>query len=154
MEKTVLFTNEVQIKKFENENQLFIDSTFRFHPKDYYQVFIILADIGGGKIIFPIFHILMSNKSAYSYYTIFNHINNLIDKLKIQFSFNNCHIMIDFEHGLRDTLKKLYPKCILEGCFFHFSKALWTKSKKLGLINKKNIDITSIINMSFKNIPF
>ena len=79
-----------------------MDPTFQSCPKDYYQVFNILADIGGGKIIFPIFHILMSNKSAYAYYTIFNHINILIDKLKINFSFNNCHIMTYFEHGLRD----------------------------------------------------
>lgn len=62
--------------------------------------------------------------------------------------------MTDFEHGLRTTLKNMYPKCILEGCFFHFSKALWTKSKKFGLINKKYIGITRIINLSFKILPF
>lgn len=75
-EKIVLFTSEVQIKKLEFANQIFMDSTFRSCPKDYYQVFNILADFRAGKIIFRFFHILMSNKSSYAYHTIFYHINN------------------------------------------------------------------------------
>jgi len=123
-----LSTSEVQIKKLEKPKQIFMNSKFRCCSYEYYQVFNILVDIGEGKIIFPIFHILMSNKSSYSYFIIFNHLNNLIDKMKIIFSFNNSHIMANFEHGLRDTIKTLYPDCILEGYFFHYSKAIWTKS--------------------------
>ena len=153
-EKIVIFTSEVQIKKLEKAARVFIDATFRCSPKEYYQLFNILADIGEGNIIFPIFHVLMTNKSSYSYSVIFNNLNNIINKMKINFSFNNCHIMTDFEHGLRETIKEFYPDCILEGCFFHYSKSLWNKSKKLGLISKKYINNTRFINSAFKIYPF
>ena len=57
--------------------------------------------------------------------------------MKINFSSNKTHIMKDFEHPLRKVLNELYPNCYLEGCYFHYSKALWKTAQKLGLINKK-----------------
>ena len=42
--------------------------------------------------------------------------------------------MIDFEHVLANIVRELYPKCYLEGCYFHYSKALWKKAKKLGIL--------------------
>ena len=45
-------------------------------------------------------------------------------------------IMSDFEIPLRKALKKGFTECILQGCFFHYCKAIWAKIKKLNLFKK------------------
>ena len=62
--------------------------------------------------------------------------------------------MTDFEKPLRKALKNIYPNCLLEGCYFHHVKALWGKSKNLGLINKANIKFLRFIIFGFKIYPF
>ena len=52
----------------------------------------------------------------------------------IKFKFENAHIITDYEHPLR---KALFTNSKLEGCFFNYSKALWKRAKKYGLIAKK-----------------
>ena len=47
-----------------------------------------------------------------------------------------------------------YPEAILERYCIHFIKALWEKSKRLGICNKKTINDTKIIIYGFKIYPF
>ena len=103
-----------------------------------YQLFNIIISIEEGKFIFSVIHVLMTHKSEFSYRIIFHNLNTIIKAKKIKFNFEKKHIMTDFEHALRNILKELYPNCYLEGCFFHYSKALWKKAKKIGLINKNS----------------
>ena len=55
----ILFTSEIQLKKLEKADQIFMDSTFKIYPKNFYQLFNIIITIEGGKFIFPVKHILM-----------------------------------------------------------------------------------------------
>ena len=96
----------------------------------------------------------MTHKSAYSYKVIFKYLKELIETMKINFSFEKVHIMTDFEHSLRKVIKEIYPKCFPEGCYFHYSKALWNKAKKMGLLNKKYIKILRLIIIGYKMYPF
>ena len=49
------------MKKLEKNGQIFMDATFKSCPKNYYQLFNILVDVDEGKLIFPVFHILMTH---------------------------------------------------------------------------------------------
>jgi len=124
LESLILFTSEIQLKKLEKAEQIFMDATFKVCPKNFYQLFNIIISIEEGKFIFPAIHVLMTHKSEFSYRMIFHNLNTIIKAKKIKFNFEKKHIMTDFEHALRNTLKELYPNCYLEGCFFHYSKAL------------------------------
>ena len=154
LESLILFTSEIQLKKLEKAEQIFMDATFKVCPKNFYQLFNIIISIEEGKFIFPVIHVLMTHKSEFSYRMIFNNLNIIIKAKKIEFNFEKKHIMTDFEHALRNILKELYPNCYLEGCFFHYSKALWKKAKKIGLINKNSIKITRFIIFAYKMYPF
>ena len=138
----------------EKASQILMDATFLCYPKKFYQLFNIIAVIGENHFLFPIIHVLMTHKSSYSYEKIFNNINEIIKEMDIKFSFNKAHIMSSFEHPLLKAIKKIYPQCILEGCYFHYSKALWIKSKKLGLVNQKYIKIIIFIIFGYKKHPF
>ena len=37
--------------------------------------------------------------------------------------------MTDFENTLRKAIITIYPDSFLEGCFFHYVKALWGNQK-------------------------
>ena len=62
--------------------------------------------------------------------------NILFENVGINFTFDKNNIMTDFEHGLRKVLKKLYSNSILEECYFRYTKALWNKAKKHGMLKK------------------
>ena len=153
-EMIIIFSSEIQLKKLEKAKQIFMDATFKSCPKNFYQLFNILVDIDQGKIVFPVAHILMTHKSSYSYKIIFEYLNNLIKSMEINFTFDKAHIMTDFEHSLRKVISEMYPNCYLEGCYFHYSKSLWNKAKKLGLINKKYLQTTKVIIFAYKMYHF
>ena len=94
-----------------------------------YKLFNIIAVNEKNDYIFPIVHILMTHKSRYSYETIFKSINQILEEMNINFSFNKSHIMTDFENTLRKAIITIYPDSFLEGCFFHYVKALWGNQK-------------------------
>ena len=41
--------------------------------------------------------------------------------------------MIDFELAVHNVIRTLFPDCIIKGCIFHFSQALWRKLQEVGL---------------------
>ena len=84
-ERINIFTSEIQKKKLEKITQIFMDETFSSWLKNFYQFFNIITDIVAGKYTFPIAHILMYYKSAYSYKYIFNCLNIFIQSMKIVF---------------------------------------------------------------------
>jgi len=96
----------------------------------------------------------MINKTNTSYEKIFEVLNKILKTLNIDNKFKNKYFMSGFEWGLRKAIKLKYPKTILEGCYFHFIKALWEKSKRLGICNKKTIIDSKIIIFGFKIYPF
>ena len=62
-----------------------MDATFKSCPKNYYQLFNLLVDVDERKLIFPVFHILMTHKSSYSYLILFEYLNNLLKQIGIKF---------------------------------------------------------------------
>ena len=62
--------------------------------------------------------------------------------------------MIDFEKPLQNAVKTNFPNAIVDGCYFHFVKLLWTKAKTFGLCSKKKLKITKILIFILKIIPF
>ena len=62
--------------------------------------------------------------------------------------------MWDFEKSLQKSIKKNFPISIIDRCFFHFVKLLWSKAKSFGLCKKKYLKNTKIILFILKIIPF
>ena len=153
-EMIIIFISEIQLKKLEKAKQIFMDATFKSCPKNFYQLFNILVDIDQGKIVFPVAHILMTHKSSYFLKIIFENLNNLIKSMEINFTFDKAHIMTDFEHVIRKVISEIHPYCHPKGFYFHYSKSLWNKTKKLNLINKRYIKILRFIIFGYKMHQF
>ena len=77
-------------------------------------------------------HLLISSKKTEEYIASFvNAANNAKILLSPKF------IMTDFEKGLVNALKWVFPKSKVLDCQFHFAKALWKRAGKLGLRQKE-----------------
>ena len=149
-ESFIIFTTVYQLKILRDANIIYIDATFRTAPKGFYQMLNIIADDSNSHINIPVAHIPMTHKTQFLYEHVLNTLLNIASDNGLELSFDSKTIMTDFEKPIRNAIKKISKGVKLKGCFFHFVKALWSKSKKLGLCCKNKIKYTKIIIFCLK----
>ncbi len=118
-------------------DELFIDATFKVAPKKYYQLLNILGYILSHKIYVPSAHIIMNSKTKFAYKHIFSYLKELLSDNNINANFENKIITTDYEKSLRKAITEVLKPKYLQGCYFHFSKAIWKKCRDYGLTSKK-----------------
>ena len=131
-----------------------MDGTFKSCPKSFYQIYNIIGKDKKTGMIIPLIFILMSHKSYDSYFYVFDFIQKLLKKEKIELDIKNIFFMLDFEKASRRALKTIFPDSRILGCYFHYVKALWSKAKKEGLTKKNIIFDTYILIFAFKMFQF
>ena len=143
-EKYIIFTTKFQINLLAKCTQILIDGTFKSCPRSYYQILNIsgfFPDING---LIPKFIAPLTGKSEFLYNTIFEDIKKILIDINFNIKDLPNRIMIDFEKPLQKAVKKNFPNIIIDGCFFHFSKLLWTKAITLGLCTKTKLKKTKL----------
>ena len=119
------------LKQLSISPQWFIDATFKVAPKGYYQLLNFIIYIPHLKLFYPACFAFMTTKTQELYYAVFESVK-MIAGLN-SFSLNPETIMCDFERGMRNSIAKAFGGAKLVGCYFHFTKCLFTKMNKLGL---------------------
>ncbi|XP_037813343.1 uncharacterized protein LOC119604655 [Lucilia sericata] len=110
-----------------------MDATFNVVPtsKDFKQLLII--HFVHCEHTFPFIYVLMSKKSEEAYTHMLHYLKSNILDLQPN------RVITDYENGLRNAIKKLYPTVKLVGCWFHYTQALRRKALKIpGFINELN----------------
>ena len=153
-EQYIIFTSILNLKFLTKATNIFIDATFKVAPKSFYQLLNILVHIEKESFTIPIIHVLMSNKSLLSYRKILNDIKILAENYNIDWEPNNIKFVCDFEKSLIKAVNLEFPKSKINGCFFHYVKALWKKAKIFGLTKLNLLKRTKIIIFGFKIYPF
>lgn len=69
----------------------------------------------------------MTRKTQSCYTAVFQYIETHV------FSLEPTEMMTDFEAGMRNSIRTVYPKSKLRGCWFHYCSALRKKTKKFRL---------------------
>ena len=146
--------SEFQINYFSEISEIFIDGTFKVAPKNWYQLLNIFGYDKKHNIYMPLAFIILNTKSEEIYNEVFEKIIVLVKSNTSLKSFKDIKIMSDFEIGLRRAIKNKFEDCLLDGCYFHYCKAIWKKIKKLNLFKKKLRYNTIIIVFSMKAYPF
>ena len=154
LEKYVIFMSEFQINYFTEIEEIFIDGTFKVAPKNWYQLLNIFGYNKKQNFYMPLAYIILNSKSEEIYNEVFYKIIQLIKYHTNLKSFEDIKIMSDFEIGLRKAIKKNFELCLLDGCYFHYCKAIWKKIKKLNLFKKKLRYNTIIIFFVMKVYPY
>ena len=81
-------------------------------------------------------YVLIASKNIIAYNHVFNFILQIFDDNNIKVNFKSKVIITDYERAIRLSINSILKPKTLNGCFFHFSKALWKKCRDYGLTKK------------------
>ena len=153
-DKFCIFTSIFQINMFKKCSQIFFDATYKSCPKTMYQLFNIAGYLEETDGLIPLMIIPMSNKTQRLYTVILKEVVRILTVFNINIEKITNKFMSDFEIALRRSIKEVFPNCILDGCFFHYTKLLWKHAKILGLCKKNEIKNTKIFLFLLKLYPY
>ncbi|KAL0868257.1 hypothetical protein ABMA27_007788 [Loxostege sticticalis] len=137
-DKILVFASNISIRflrraRRKRNRRYFADGTFKSVPKPFYQLFTLHVDLcsdSKSTQIVPVVYALLPNKNQDTYLRLFNIMKSV---LKINITNFKC----DYELGIMNAVKTVYPDAQITGCYFHYQKAIWKKAKELNLTNRK-----------------
>uniref|UniRef100_A0A2S2PRA7 MULE transposase domain-containing protein n=1 Tax=Schizaphis graminum TaxID=13262 RepID=A0A2S2PRA7_SCHGA len=150
--KGVLFCNIAHIQKIEqnlrNVRVAGCDGTFKTVPKfldnDAYQIFsfhILFKNVS-----FPLVHAILTGKTQDIYIELLRYVRTVLP-----LDYTNLIIITDYEYGLINAAKIVFPESKTQGCYFHFCQAVirYTRNKKYQIFNliKTNLNAKCILRM-------
>ena len=136
--KSILL-NSYFIRKLRAAEHFYIDGAFIF-PRDFKQLIVILYKDNN------------KNNEA-GYLKLFTPIYKIIT-LENTKELNLKSFTTDFETGLINALKTIFPNTISLGCFYHYTRALAEKIKKMNLYNKKHKLVSRKLLNDLYKLPY
>ncbi|XP_063383432.1 uncharacterized protein LOC134669686 [Cydia fagiglandana] len=131
----LIFITPDSQNNLKNIENFFMDGTFKITPKPYVQLYTVHGDIGSDleftKMV-PFFFVLLPNKKQRTYEMMFQSIKELVP------NFNPKNVKVDFELAAKNALQIVFPSTKITGCYFHFSKAVWTNAGEFGICNSRD----------------
>ena len=132
----VFFASDNDLLRLGSSSRWFIDGTFKFIPKMFYQVLTVHAM--KSEICVPCAYILMTGKKKSLYIKAFNTLRQEIVKVRegngLPEPIFNQTITADFETGLIPAIQRVFPLSTFVGCLFHFRQAVIRWIRKNGFI--------------------
>ncbi len=131
--KFILIANEEMLNTLKNNliEEYFIDATYSCVPpsKPKFKLLVLSGfDIENKTTVLSAF-ILVTNEKIDTFIKIFQY-------LKTNYQFNPKNIMADFRISQIKAIQKVFQRCNIHCCFFHFSQSIWRNFKKNGLCGK------------------
>jgi len=126
----IIFQSPFQAKLFAQYNKdIFADGTFYVAPKFSYQVFITRTYVEEMNSFYTTSISILKDKKQSTYLTLFNVLKNNAIKFSnnIDISPNNFHC--DFEKGISNAAKIIFPNIHIKYCVWHFKRSLEIQKK-------------------------
>lgn len=123
----IIFFAKFKELRLQESKLILIDGTFKSCPSGFYQLVTIHGYILDKT--FPFVYILFKTKRQEDYTRAFAQLQTIL-KLNVKI------IITDFELGLVNAIKAVFPYSIQKGCYFHFSQAIWRKIQIYGFVQQ------------------
>jgi len=123
------FATRNNLKFLSECKKFFIDGTLKYCPRLFYQL-VTIHTVKNGEYV-PLVYLLLPNKSEDTYVNAFLAV--VTEAQKLGFLFQPKSIVCDFEVGLQNAIKLVWPSADLVVCRFHVTQAWWRKMQELGL---------------------
>ncbi|KAL4100988.1 hypothetical protein QTP88_021009 [Uroleucon formosanum] len=125
----IIFTCLTNLKYLCSMEKVFMDGTFQFCTKFFYQFFVLHGFQNG--IYTSLVYALLPNKRTSTYEHVFKKLRDAC--LTEGFVLNPNMFVIDFEIGIHEAVRSIWPTSIIRGCNFHLGQAWFRKLQNLGL---------------------
>lgn len=127
--KIVVFSCETNLRVLCNSPKVYMDGTFKYCCKYFYQLFTIHILQNGHYI--PLVFVLLPNKETRTYATMLKLIQTKCSELNL--IFKPKFVVVDFEKAIHNAISNIWPDAIIQGCKFHLTQAWYRKILNLGL---------------------
>lgn len=127
-----IFSTKDNLAYLQEADNIYMDGTFKTVPMLFYQLYTVHAIINEESI--PLVYALLPDKSKDTYIKLISALKGLAPSLKPQ------SVLIDFELAMIGAIKQEFPNTSIQGCFFHFSQAIYRKIQAAGLREKYNTE--------------
>lgn len=144
----IVFTCETNLRVLSNVPIWYMDGTFTYCSKFFYQFFTIHVFENGYYV--PLIYCLLPNKSVHAYETCFSLLkSNALEKYSLCFDPNT--VFVDFEKSIHLALLNIWPRAKLNGCRFHLLQSWYRKIQSVGLSSeyKRNTEIGKWLKHTF-----
>lgn len=115
----VIFSCETNFKFLCKSSSVYVDGTFKYCTKFFYQLFTIHGLENEHYI--PLVFILLPNKEEKSYITAFKCVKE--ESLKLNLDFNPTVVFADFEKAIHNGVREIFPFADIKGCRFHLGQS-------------------------------
>ncbi|XP_060809619.1 uncharacterized protein LOC132903950 [Amyelois transitella] len=124
--RIIVFCSNENRKEMNKYHHFYADGTFKCCPKGFYQLYSIHGYNKNNNSVAPLIFALLPDKKTETYKVLFS-------LIKTSIGWNPQKITLDFEVAAINAIKKVFPKIIFKGCYFHFNRCLWKKAKALNV---------------------
>lgn len=114
----IVFSCDTNIRLLSKMDTLYMDGTFSYCTKYFYQ-FLTIHGIQNGHYI-PLLYCLLPNKTTSTYANLFSSIKSKLSQMGM--SLEPFQVFIDFEKAIHSALLIIWPNVKINGCRFHFGK--------------------------------
>lgn len=128
-ENIVVFCPKSNLEYLVQNDKIFIDGTFTFAAKHFYQFFTIHSVENGNYI--PLVFCLLPDKKEATYRSLFEHLIKKCEEMNL--TFKPKTVTADFEKAIHNAVESVWPTIEVIGCRFHLSQAWWRKIQEVGL---------------------
>ena len=126
-ERILIFASKQGLRALARSQVWLMDGTFKVVPSLFYQLYTV--NILKEGVTMPMVYCLMSSKTNSTYTEFLSVLNNLVieahSRLELEIG------IIDFELAFITAFSDTFRGTRIQGCYFHFSQALWRKIQKI-----------------------
>lgn len=130
--RILLFCSKEARRIIPNIKIILLDGTFEVCPAPFTELYTMHGDLGSSDEltnIIPLVYVLITKKTKEMYVRMLELIKSTIP------GFSPTEIITDFERAAIAAVQEVFPNANYHGCYFHFTRALRRKAKKLHLSN-------------------
>ncbi|KAG4086143.1 hypothetical protein H8356DRAFT_1434796 [Neocallimastix lanati (nom. inval.)] len=151
----IIFQSPFQAYLFSNYHKnIFADGTFYAAPKFSYQLFITRTYVGEFNMFYTPSISILKNKKQSTYETLFKEIKKNANKFRSNTLITTINFHCDFEQGISNATKKVFPNINIKYCVWHYKRSLEKQKNILCYHEVKNNNDVYIYYKAISNLPY
>lgn len=135
--RVLVFATRRNIELLCESSTWFLDGTFKVSPTIFTQVFTILgvrkrSATNGEEVPLPFVYAFLTGKTTDQYAAVLRAVRDAVEEFRI----NECtpeRIMTDFELGIINACRDIFPDAPVNCCMFHLGQAVYRRVQAEGL---------------------
>ena len=122
----LFFASDWQLNLMDKADSITADGTFSTAPSPFHQLYVIMANFHKNRRNYPVGFAFLPDKTTQTYVQLWTAVSAFVLEPPRA-------VRVDFESADLKALKEIFPDSIIEGCWFHFRRAIWRnlQAKKL-----------------------